>query len=143
MSSLLFILQPGIWIGEGKISFSASPDFIKFYTKWEVKESQPGHIKAKQVVEMQGIDEHVINFFEIREITERSFFVELESEAIGHVTGSGIFDEKMIAWEFRNQDAFEGFEVYELQENGDFLFHAEYASEQFRTLIDGLVWKKG
>jgi hypothetical protein len=42
------------------------------------------------------------------------------------------------------QFAFEGFEVYEQQENGDYFLHAEYGSpDQFRTIIEGLIWRKG
>jgi hypothetical protein len=54
-----------------------------------------------------------------------------------------VIDAKTIAWEFRNNEEFQGFEVYELQENGDYMLHAEYStSEDFRTIIDGRVWQK-
>jgi hypothetical protein len=62
---------------------------------------------------------------------------------LGSVQGKGIIDAKTIAWEFRGHPDFEGFEVYELQENGDFMLHAEYSSlDQIRTIIDGRIWKK-
>lgn len=138
-----FIFTPGIWIGEGKITFSASPEFIKFYTRWQINQDMPGKINAVQTVEMQGIPEHVINVLTFSDITPTTFSVVLENELMGKVEGSGLINAKTIAWEFRQQEAFEGFEVYEIQENGDYLLHAEYSStDQFRTIIDALIWKK-
>ena len=140
-----FIFTPSLWLGEGKISFSASPEFLKFYTKWEIQEEFPGLMTATQIVEMQGIEEEqVINTFTFRDILPSSFTVYLENKLVGAVVGKGIRNEKTIAWEFRNQSAFEGFEVYEQQENGDYFLHAEYgAPQQFRTIVEGLIWRKG
>lgn len=139
-----FIVTPGLWLGEGKISFSSSSEFLKFYTKWNIQEDSPGIMKATQIVEMQGVDEHVINSFTFTEIKPTSFSVFLENNVLGSILGSGLRDEHVIAWEFRDQLTFEGFEVYEQQENGDYFLHAEYgASDQFRTIIEGLIWRKG
>jgi hypothetical protein len=137
-----FIFTSGVWLGEGKISFSSSPEFLRFYTKWDIQEESPGIMKAMQIVEMKGGDEQVINLFTFRDIKPTSFSVVLENEIVGMVSGSGICDEQVIAWEFRGQLAFEGFEVYERQENGDYFLHAEYGSDQFRTTIEGLIWRK-
>jgi hypothetical protein len=69
--------------------------------------------------------------------------MELENELLGKVKGAGVIDEKTIAWEFHGTGGLEGFEVYELQDNGDYMMHAEYSSpDQFRTIIDGRIWKK-
>jgi hypothetical protein len=144
MSKEDFVFTPGLWLGEGKISFSASHEFLKFYTKWEIQEESPGIMKATQTVEMQGVDEQVINILTFQEIKPTSFTVILENNIIGSVSGKGIRDENMIAWEFQGHLTFEGFEVYEKQENGDYFLHAEYgSSDQFRTLIEGLIWRKG
>src|SRR5688572_1536614 len=113
MALPIFIFQLGTWIGEGKISFSSSPEFIKFYTKWQIQEESPGQLKAVQIVEMQDVEEHVVNFYTFLDILDSSFTVLLENEMIGKITGKGIKDERSIAWEFRNQEIFEGFEVYE------------------------------
>ena len=143
-----FIFSPGRWVGEGKISFSASPDILKFYTRWEISPAVPEgelhEIVCIQTVEMQGAaNEHIKNRFTVSQVNTSSFVLELENDLIGVVQGKGIMDEKKIAWEFRGNPTFEGFEVYELQENGDYLFHAEYVSpDQFRSMIDGRVWKK-
>lgn len=41
MSEKDFIFIPSLWLGEGKISFTASQEFLKFYTKWEINEDTP------------------------------------------------------------------------------------------------------
>lgn len=135
-----FILTPGIWIGEGKIAFSTSPEIIHFYTKWIV--GKTGEVCQHQV-EMQGSEDSVYNKLTFSNVTNESFVVKLENDLIGEVVGKGVIDDKTIAWEYRNGEDFEGFEVYELQDNGDYMLHAEYAStDQYRTIIDGRIWKK-
>jgi hypothetical protein len=68
----------------------------------------------------------------------------LENQALGKITGKGLINEKVIAWEFRVEDiGFEGFELYEKQDDLTYLMRAEYAtSDQFRTLIQGRVWQQ-
>jgi len=138
-----FIFTPGLWLGEGKITFSSSSEFLKYYTRWEITEQAPGMMRAVQTVEIQGVDEHVVNAFAFSDIKPASFSVCLENQMVGKISGTGIRDERLIAWEFRGQLSFEGFEVYEKQENGDYFIHAEYGSSpQYRTIIEGLVWRK-
>lgn len=139
-----FIFTPGIWIGEGKITFSTSPESIHFYTKWMIDQDMEKHVcSCQQQVEMRGVDENVFNSLTFFDITSTSFMVGLENELIGKVLGKGVIDEKTIAWEYRQGTDFEGFEVYELQDNGDYMLHAEYSSpDQYRTIIDGRIWKK-
>jgi len=138
-----FIFFPGLWIGEGRISFSASPEWLRFYTKWQIEKEDNGPVRCEQQVEMEGGEESAFNQFTISDVLENSFTIELTSELLGTVEGKGVFDAKTIAWEFRGHPEFEGFEVYELQDNGDYMLHAEYSStDQFRTIIDGRIWKK-
>ena len=138
-----FLFKPGLWIGEGKVTFSASPETLRFYTKWTIEEEVDKKIICYQHVEMEGGDSNVFNTFIFSGILPTSFSVELTSEMLGSVQGKGVIDAKTIAWEFRGHPDFEGFEVYELQENGDFMLHAEYSSaDQIRTIIDGRIWKK-
>ncbi|MDP1835064.1 MAG: hypothetical protein Q8K75_03955 [Chlamydiales bacterium] len=139
-----FIFAPGIWIGEGKITFTASPEVLSFFTKWE---SKPGvrenEIQCTQQVEMQGVDDKVVNRFRFFDITPKTFAIELENDLVGVVRGKGIISATELAWEFRGHPSFEGFEVYRLKDSGDYNVHAEFASpDQFRTIIDGRVWKK-
>lgn len=138
-----FIFSPGQWIGEGRVTFSSSPDHLRFYTKWTIDKEETGKIRCQQQVEMEGGEERVFNSFTFSNIEASSFILELSNELLGSVKGKGVIDPKTIAWEFRGNPEFEGFEVYELQENGDYMLHAEYASTgQFRTIIDGRIWKK-
>lgn len=144
MKSHAFIFTPGIWIGEGKISFSASSEEIKFYTHWTIESQKNHQIIGEQRVELHGMEENVSNHFVFRDISPKGFFVELENELIGKAIGKGVIDEHTIAWELHGPDNFEGFEVYEAQENGEYLLRAEYTSDdQYRTIIEGRIWKKG
>lgn len=143
MTQHQFLFHPGSWIGEGRVSFNASAEIIRFYTKWLIEAAVNGEISSLQEVEMQGTEPNMFNRFKVSQVTPISFVIALENELLGQVTGSGVVDEKTIAWEFHGKGSLEGFEVYELQDNGDYLLHAEYSSlDQFRTIIDGRVWKK-
>ncbi len=138
-----FIFEPGYWIGEGRVTFSGSTDHLNFYTRWTIKAAANGVIFAQQEVQMQGTSEGVMNTLLFSHLTNKDFLVDLRNELMGSTRGQGIVDAKTIAWEYRSHENFEGFEVYELQENGDYLIHAEYSStDQFRTIIDGRIWKK-
>lgn len=136
------------WIGEGKITFSVSPDHVRFFTRWTFKsEDENSHSEVSrkwiQEVEMHGTDEKVENSFVVTRLSDTTFSISLENDIIGKAIGKGVISETKLAWEINNPDAFHGFEVYELQENGDFMLHAEYvADDNFRTIIDGRIWKK-
>ncbi len=80
----------------------------------------------------------------IYNLTSGEFAIELENQALGKVTGKGLVNDKVIAWEFRIVEiGFEGFELYEKQDEKNYLMRAEYAtSDQFRTLIQGRVWQQ-
>lgn len=139
-----FIFHPGKWIGEGRIGFSASQETIHFYTRWVISKAATTGIDCSQEVEMQGGDQNMNNNFIFSHITPYSFDVHLENDILGIVDGKGVIDDRTIAWEFHGKGGLEGFEVYELQDNGDYMLHAEYSStDQFRTVIDGRIWKKG
>lgn len=142
-----FLFTPGRWLGGGKITFSSSNELIRFYTSWAIEEEAESKIFCRQRVEMQQVNETVNNSFLIYDITQNAFKVDLENELFGSVSGAGIFDAETIAWEFHGtttqDNLFEGFEVYNLQEDGDYMVHAEYSSaELFRTIIDARIWMK-
>jgi hypothetical protein len=142
MTAHTFLLAPGVWLGEGNITFNASDESINFYTRWVILESEDA-FTCTQEVEMKGIDGKVENLYVISKITSESFVIALDNELIGKVQGKGVVDPKNIAWEIRGQKDFEGFEVFELQSAGDYKFHSEfYSPDQFRTIIDGKLWKK-
>jgi len=143
MSEHTFIFQKGLWIGEGTVSFSVSADQIKFVTKWEVEAPKDNVIRCVQTVQMHGIDELVTNTFDISLINPESFQIMLTNDSLETVIGKGIIEPDKIAWEFRQLDSFEGFEIYERNKDDEYTMHAEYASpDQFRTIIHGRVWKK-
>lgn len=144
MNNHTFIFEPGTWIGEGRVTFTASPENMRFFTKWVVEKFDPlKGIPCHHWVEIQGINEHMLNSLSFFNITSKTFSVVLENNLVGKVSGTGIIEPKKIAWEFRGNPEIEGFEVYELLEDGDYMLHAEYSStEEYRTIIDGRIWKK-
>jgi len=138
-----FIFSAGIWLGEGQVAFNTSMEKLKFRTQWNISQQQDDIIRCKQQVELAGITEQVINYLTISAITPSSFVVELTNDMVEKTKGTGIIDDRRIAWEFQGDSDFEGLEVYDLQEDDKYRFHAEYlSSEQFRTIIDGLIWRK-
>ncbi len=142
MTSHTFLLTPGVWLGEGKISFNASAESIDFYTRWVVVEAD-NTFACTQEVEMKGIDGKVENLYVVSKVTPETFAIALDNELIGKVDGKGVIDPKNIAWEIRGQKDFEGFEVFEKLQSGDYKFHSEFFSpDQFRTIIDGHLWRK-
>lgn len=142
--SHIFLFQEGLWIGEGRITFSVSPEHIHFYTRWTSHpENETVAYRWTQEVEMQGTNERVDNHFLITPLSDTAFTISLENDIVGKALGKGVIDPKKMAWEIKSPDAFHGFEIYELQENGDYMLHAEYvAQDNFRTLIDGRIWQK-
>jgi len=138
-----FIFSPGEWLGEGTISFSASPEKIRFYTRWVIEKEEKGGIRSFQEVEMEGVEDHVHNSFRFFDKGDKGFKVELRNNLVGIATGKGIINEKTLAWEFHGHNEIEGYETYKLLSNGDYELHAEYASaDLFRTIIDGRIWQK-
>lgn len=138
-----FIFTPGQWIGQGKITFNVSPDHLHFYTKWTVYPQEKGLISLQQEVETEGREGLLINNFSLTQFEAEKFSITLTNELLSNIVGKGIINDKTIAWEFRQSPDFEGFEVYELLENGDYMLHAEFVSaDNFRTIIDGRIWKK-
>lgn len=139
-----FILSPNSWLGEGKIKLNMVEEELGFYTRWKVAErDSSGLIECVQEVQVKGLSDVMNNQFTFLDLTHSSFIIELENQVLGRVRGTGIINDKVIAWEFRVKEVgFEGFEIYEKQEDNSYLVRAEYASsDQFRTLIQGRVWQ--
>lgn len=139
-----FFRRPGSWIGEGRIILSSSPEFIRYFTKWTVSPEENGKIMLKQVVELHGVQDNLANRFVFYPSESPKFRVTLENEVIGLIEGHGLIDENTVSWEFRGNPNFEGFEICRLEDNGDYMVHAEYIStSSHRTTIDGRIWLKG
>ncbi|CRX38968.1 hypothetical protein [Estrella lausannensis] len=138
-----FFFHEGTWLGEGRVQFSGSADEIKFYTKWQVGSEKNGAIVLKQLVEMQGINEKMLNTYTLQSIQNEKFEISLTNDLLQDVRGKGVYDTGKIAWEFTSKGIFEGFEIFEKKADGTYQFHAEYSTEDlFRTVIDGVLWKK-
>ncbi|MBI5346244.1 MAG: hypothetical protein HZB76_03785 [Chlamydiae bacterium] len=139
----IFIFEPKAWIGEGVITLNMVEEELNFFTKWSVMDKDVvGKIQSVQEIQINGISENMRNDLTFFDFSEKSFCVEMENLNIGKISGKGVYDEKLIAWEFRDNDLnFEGFETYHLQKDGSYLMHSEYVtSDQFRTQIDGRIW---
>lgn len=142
MNYPLFIFQPGLWVGEGKIRFSNSQEELRFFTKWTISDEIDQKIHAFQQVEMECAPEQVRNHFLFSDMTETSFSIQLENEAMGIVSGSGIITPSTISWVFKEED-FEGSESYSLvPDKEEYLLNAEYVHDDFLTMVEGRIWKK-
>lgn len=118
---------------------------LDFVTRWNLGPlDSEGRVSASQEVQIKGMSDIMHNQFLITNMTATHFTIELENAALGNITGKGIINENLIAWEFRNSELdFEGFEFYEKQPDGTYLMRAEYATpDQYRTIIRGKIWEK-
>lgn len=140
-----FIFNPGTWIGEGKIVLNMVEEELIFNTNWAVQNKDfAGKVSCAQDIQIQGLSENMRNELTFYDFGVKSFSVDMENQNVGRIVGTGVFDEKMIAWEFRNNDMnFEGFETYVLQVDGSYSMHGEYiTSDQFRTQIDARIFPR-
>lgn len=140
-----FILSPGEWIGEGSITIAGAARPFRFRTRWEVMPLQEGAIQATQRVELIGEEAApMINRFSFSALMAETFVVDLSSDFFGTVHGKGVVDDKRLAWEFHEYPTFEGFEVYELKKENEYVLHAEFVQEdeETRSFIEGRLWKK-
>jgi hypothetical protein len=138
-----FIFLPSSWMGEGTITLNMVEEELGFFTKWNVLDKDFAEkVKSVQEIQIAGISENMRNELTFFDFTKNGFSVEMENLNIGRVVGKGVYNEKLIAWEFRENDLnFEGFETYRLLEDGSYSMHSEYVtSDQFRTQIEGRIW---
>lgn len=138
-----FIFSPGTWYGEGKISLNMVEEELIFNTNWTVLNRDfVGKVVCSQEIQIQGLSENMRNELTFYDFQSATFSVDMENQNIGKIVGVGVFDEKMIAWEFRNNDMnFEGYETYTFQTDGTYQMHGEYVTnDQFRTQITAKIW---
>jgi hypothetical protein len=142
MKNHSFIFSPGLWLGEGKITLNMVEEELFFGTKWSVQNTDfKGKIACAQEIQVQGLSEHMRNELSFYDFQTKSFNVEMENQNVGKIVGVGIYDDKVIGWEFRNNPNFEGYETYQLQEDGSYIMKGEYiTSDQFRTQIEARIW---
>jgi len=140
MSKHPFIFEAGDWLGEGTITFNLMPEELKYYIRWKFADD----MTSQQKIEIESGIETVQNRLCYYDKDTDRFKISLENDAVGKVEGVGVFDDKNIAWEFRKDpNVIEGYETYQLQDDGSYSMKAEYMSpDQVRTIIKGKIWKK-
>lgn len=128
------------------MTLSVMNEKFPFYTRWKIPSAdEEGAISCVQEIEIGGLSDTMLNQFFFYDLSESHFCAELNNQSIGKVIGKGFVSAKLIGWEFRlGHLGFEGFEFYEMTGEIDaYLVHAEYcASDDFRTIIHGKLWKK-
>jgi hypothetical protein len=140
-----FIFSPGTWYGEGKIVLNMVEEELIFHTSWTVQNRDfAGKVGAAQEIQIQGLSDNMRNELTFYDFQPKTFSVDMENPNIGRITGTGLYDDKAIAWEFRNNDMnFEGFETYLVQPDGSYEMRGEYVtSDQFRTRIEARIWQR-
>jgi len=140
-----FIFSPGTWYGEGKIVLNMVEEELIFNTNWTIQNRDfAGKVGASQEIQIQGLADNMQNELTFYDFQPKTFCVDMENPNIGRITGTGLYDEKGIAWEFRNNDMnFEGFETYTVQPDGSYEMRGEYVtSDQFRTRIEARIWQR-
>jgi len=138
-----FIFSPGTWSGEGKITLNMVEEELPFNTRWAVQNKDfAGKVASAQDIQIHGLADNMRNELTFYNFQQSTFSVDMENQNIGRIVGTGVYDDKMIAWEFRNNDMnFEGYETYTLQNDGSYLMKGEYVtSDQFRTQIEARIW---
>ncbi len=140
-----FIIAPGRWTGEGKISLNMVAEELPFTMSWIVSEKDSsGKIQSTQELQIQGLSEGMRNELFFYDFSTNKFSVEMDNSNVGKVLGIGLLTDKIIAWEFRENDLnFEGFETYKYNKDGSYYIHGEYiTTDQLRTQIEGKIWRE-
>src|SRR5690349_12331024 len=97
-----FLIEPGLWLGEGKIQLNMVAEELNFVTRWNTQTKDgEGKIESAQEIQIKGLSDVMQNAFILSAFHGEEFEIELENEALGKVKGKGLISEKMIAWEFR------------------------------------------
>ena len=138
-----FIFSAGSWAGEGKILLNMVEEELIFNTNWAVQDKDfAGKVTCAQEIQIQGLSENMRNELSFYDFQSRTFSVDMENQNVGRIVGTGVYDDDMIAWEFRNNDMnFEGYETYHLQSDGSYQMKGEYiTSDQFRTVIEARIY---
>jgi hypothetical protein len=137
-----FIFNPGSWRGQGKILLNLVEEELIFDTMWAVQNQDfTGKVSCAQDIRIQGLSENMRNELVFYDFQNKTFSVDMENQNVGKIVGTGVYDEKMIGWEFRSNDVhFEGYETYTLQPDGSYHMKGEYVtSDQFRTQIEARI----
>lgn len=118
-------------------------DALDFIMRWKVEPNDDGEIVFRQEITIDDLGQKMNNQFRVSSLTSEAFQIALENQLVGKVCGKGVVDSKVIAWEFREpEQEFDGFEIYELQEDASYKMRAEFtAGEGLRTYVQGQIQK--
>lgn len=138
-----FIFFPGVWTGEGVITFSMAEDILPCKMIWSVPPPEGSDIHFSQEIDVESFENKMTNHFVLSNVTSSTFQIALSNPLIGTVYGSGLYDKERVAWEFRKADQpFEGFEIYEKTPEGNYTVRAEFTAGQgLRTFVRGTIQK--
>lgn len=125
---MIFIFEPGEWVGEGEISFFAGAQKSSYRTKWEIHPIFKERVLAVHSVFLKGVDEPIMNFYRFSSFEEGLFKVEMENILFGKVEGAGLIETDRVKWEFTETPHFRGFEEYTRLGNGSYRAVAAYTS---------------
>jgi len=143
MEHHLFLFEPGIWLGEGKITFSYSQESFAYFTKWIVEEGNNGVVSCKQFVEISELGHKMENRFNVQLVSDAAFEIALSNEFVSKVPGKGRADQTQIFWEFQQLESLEGQEEYTRQARDEYTMRGGYCAQNlFRTVIEGKIWLK-
>ena len=116
-------------------------DVLTFTVRWTILPIEEKKIYFNQEISIDTFPEKMRNNFTLLPMPPNAFEILLENQIVGKVVGSGLITPATIAWEFRRKDQeFEGYEIYELQQDGSYKMRAEFsAGEGLRTQVSGTI----
>jgi hypothetical protein len=133
-----FLLKPSIWLGTGTIQLGTAPNKLALHTRWTVTSKQ-----IKQEVEITGITEQITNLYTISNLTPSSFTISLTSATVKNILGEGVISDNALHWAFNHKEL-TGFENFDLQPDGSYLFQAEFGTiGEFCNQVEGKIWQSG
>ena len=120
------MIQPFIYffsrhlVWRGKNPLNMVEEELVFNTNWAVQNRDfAGKVTCAQEIQIQGLSENMRNELTFYDFSQRLFPSIWKIQNVGRIVGTGVYDDKMIAWEFRNNDMnFEGYETYTSQADG-------------------------
>ena len=59
-----------------------------------------GKVECMQDIQVQGLSENMRNQLTFFDFQNNSFSVEMENQNVGRIVGSGVYDYKLIGWNF-------------------------------------------
>ena len=75
-----FILSPGNWFGEGKITLNMVEEELIFNTNWAIQNKDfAGKVSCAQDIQVQGLSENMRNELTFYDFQPKTFSVDMEN----------------------------------------------------------------